>query len=543
MLSRLTIAKKLGLGFGIIILIICVLIGLVRRGLGEIDNTTQWNIHTYKVLEMSSNLLISLTNIETGMRGFALSGEDDFLAPLTEGKSNFDHAWTELKELTSDNPIQQQRLADIKAAQQKWMTEDIDGTLALRRAVVAGTANISDVVQRIAARQDKAKMDGMRKLIADLQGDERRLLGERTQALANAANVANLSMLVGGLIAAAVALLIAITLSSSIRKRLNLAIESARNIAEGRLDKRIENTGTDEIGRLLTAFSQMQTRLREMITEIKQGAVELLRSAKEISTTSDALAASAQDQSNSASSMAATVEQLTVSISHVAESAGEAHGVASDSGKHSVEGGAVIQSTLKSMSLIAGTVQDSAAQVTDLGRHIQQITSIVNVISEIAEQTNLLALNAAIEAARAGEQGRGFAVVADEVRLLAQRTGKSTSEIGEMIQTIQTLAQQAVSQMGVGVEQVNQGLELANSAQGAIDQIQGGSRRIITVVDQISLALNEQSAASQDVARSVERIAQMAQNSSQGVSGASRSANTIEQLARVLDTQVSRFTL
>ena len=543
MLSRLTIAKKLGLGFGVIILIIGVLIGLVRRGLGEIDNTTQWNIHTYKVLEMSSNLLISLTNIETGMRGFALSGEDDFLAPLTEGKSNFDHAWTELKELTSDNPIQQQRLADIKAARQKWMTEDIDGTLALRRAVVAGTANISDVVQRIAARQDKAKMDGMRKLIADLQGDERRLLGERTQALANAANVANLSMLVGGLIAAAVALLIAITLSSSIRKRLNLAIESARNIAEGRLDKRIENTGTDEIGRLLTAFSQMQTRLREMITEIKQGAVELLRSAKEISTTSDALAASAQDQSNSASSMAATVEQLTVSISHVAESAGEAHGVASDSGKHSVEGGAVIQSTLKSMSLIAGTVQDSAAQVTDLGRHIQQITSIVNVISEIAEQTNLLALNAAIEAARAGEQGRGFAVVADEVRLLAQRTGKSTSEIGEMIQTIQTLAQQAVSQMGVGVEQVNQGLELANSAQGAIDQIQGGSRRIITVVDQISLALNEQSAASQDVARSVERIAQMAQNSSQGVSGASRSANTIEQLARVLDTQVSRFTL
>jgi len=543
MLSRLTIAKKLGLGFGIIILIICVLIGLVRRGLGEIDNTTQWNIHTYKVLEVSSNLLISLTNIETGMRGFALSGEDDFLAPLTEGKSNFDRAWTELKELTSDNPIQQQRLAEIKAAQQKWMAEDIDGTLTLRRAVVAGTANINDVVQRIAARQDKAKMDGMRKLIADLQADERRLLGERTQALANAANVANLSMLVGGLIAAAVALLIAITLSSSIRKRLNLAIESARNIAEGRLDKRIENTGTDEIGRLLTAFIQMQTRLREMITEIKQGAVELLRSAKEISTTSDALAASAQDQSNSASSMAATVEQLTVSIGHVAESAGEAHGVASDSGKHSVEGGAVIQSTLKSMSLIAGTVQDSAAQVTDLGRHIQQITSIVNVISEIAEQTNLLALNAAIEAARAGEQGRGFAVVADEVRLLAQRTGKSTSEIGEMIQTIQTLTQQAVSQMGVGVEQVNQGLELANSAQGAIDQIQGGSRRIITVVDQISLALNEQSAASQDVAKSVERIAQMAQNSSQGVSGASRSANTIEQLARVLDTQVSRFTL
>jgi methyl-accepting chemotaxis protein len=543
MLAKRTIAQKLSAGFGVIILIICVLIGITRNGFTEINETTQWNIHTYKVLDGAATLLISLTNIETGMRGFALSGEDDFLGPLASGKTTFEKAWSELKGLTSDNPVQQKRLDDIKAIQQRWMSEDIEATLALRRTVVVGQASMDDVVQRIIARQDKVKMDGMRALITEVQGDEAKLLVVRTNAMDAAARFANLSLMIGGLLAALIALAIAIGLSSSIRKRLNAAISVADAIASGRLDGRIETNASDEIGSLMRAFDGMQTRLREMITEIKSGAQQLLGSAQEIAHTSEALTASAQEQSQSASSMAATVEELTVSIGHVAISANEAHAISTGSGKLSIDGGAVIQSTLQSMSRIADTVQQSAEQISELGQHIEQITSVVNVISEIAEQTNLLALNAAIEAARAGDQGRGFAVVADEVRLLAQRTGKSTSEIGDMISKIQSSAQEAVSQMDVGVEQVNQGLKLANSANTAIEQIRGGSGRIIGVVDQISMALNEQTAASQDVARSVERIAQMAQASSESITGASQSAVNIERLAQDLDRQVAQFKL
>ncbi|MCF7530713.1 methyl-accepting chemotaxis protein [Pseudomonas sp. P2498] len=543
MFSKLTIVQKLSLGFGLIILIICIMVVVVRDAFSKIDNASNWNIHTYTVLDASNKLLISLANIETGMRGFALSGEDDFLAPLTAGKTNFDQLHGELVKLTSDNPTQQQRLAELKATQQKWYGEDIEGSVALRRSVVAGKATIDDVVKRIRERQDKAKMDGMRKLIGDLQQDEQKLLAGRTKSLEDAAIFANLSMIIGGLFAALVALAVAISLSSSIRKRLNVAINAAKNIAAGRLDIQIENVGNDEVGKLLEAFNEMQVRLRTMITAIKGGAEKLLSSATQISHASGELSSAASDQSQSASSMAATVEELTVSISHVAASASEAHGISSASGQHSIEGGAVIQNTLQSMNLIAGTVQSSAQQIADLGRDIQQITSIVNVISAIAEQTNLLALNAAIEAARAGDQGRGFAVVADEVRLLAQRTGKSTSEIGEMIQKIQISAQDAVKQMEVGVEQVNNGLQLANSANTAIDQIRGGSTQIVNVVDQISVALNEQSAASQDVARSVERIAQMAQTSSHGISETARNANAIEQLALMLEKQVAQFKL
>ncbi|MBH3439967.1 methyl-accepting chemotaxis protein [Pseudomonas luteola] len=543
MLSNLSIAKKLGAGFGLIIAIICILVYVARHGFTEVDNSVKWNIHTYQTIDGANNLLISLTNIETGMRGFALSGQDDFLEPYNAGKTAFEQTWTTLKNLTSDNPTQQTRLDELKATQMKWLSEDIERSIQLRRAVVQGASSMDDMVQRIIDRQDKAKMDKMRKIIADFSNDESKLLGVRNEAMQSAEQVAIWTLIGGGILAAVAAIVIAFSLSVSIKRRLNDAIQVAQAIAAGRLDTQISSTGEDEIGSLLKAFNAMQQRLREMISEIKGGAEQLLTAARDISNTSEQLAVAARDQSSSASSMAATVEELTVSISHVSTSANEAHGISTDSGKRSVEGGNVIKQTLDSMTQIAGTVQNSAEQISELDRHADQITSIVNVISEIAEQTNLLALNAAIEAARAGDQGRGFAVVADEVRLLAQRTGKSTQEIADMIKKIQASTQDAVSSMNVGVTQVNQGVELAHSASQAIDEIRSGSDRIISVVDQISMALREQSAASQDVARSVERIAQMAETNSHSIESASRNASSIQHLAQSLDKQVAQFRL
>ncbi|GGM13508.1 histidine kinase [Pseudomonas asuensis] len=543
MLSNLTIGKKLGAGFGLIIAIICILVYVARHGFSEVDNSVKWNIHTYQTIDGANNLLISLTNIETGMRGFALSGQDDFLEPYNAGKTAFEQTWTKLKKLTSDNPTQQTRLDDLKTTQMKWMNEDIERSIQLRRAVVQGSSSMDDMVQRIIDRQDKAKMDKMRQLIADFSNDESKLLGVRAEAMQSAEQNAIWTIIGGGILAAVAALVIAFSLSTSIKRRLDDAIKVAQAIAAGRLDTQISSTGEDEIGSLLKAFNAMQQRLREMISEIKGGAEHLLTAAHDISNTSEQLAVAARDQSSSASSMAATVEELTVSISHVSTSANEAHAISTDSGKRSIEGGNVIRRTLESMTQIAGTVQSSAEQISELGRHADQITSIVNVISEIAEQTNLLALNAAIEAARAGDQGRGFAVVADEVRLLAQRTGKSTQEIADMIKKIQASTQDVVGSMNVGVTQVNQGVELAHSASEAIDEIRNGSDRIISVVNQISLALREQSVASQDVARSVERIAQMAETNSNSIEGASRNASSIQHLAQSLDKQVAQFRL
>ena len=437
--------------------------------------------------------------------------------------------------------MQQRRLAEIQALHDQWLSEDINGFMALRRQVSAGTQPFDAVIERISAGGAKVKMDAMRRILNDLQNEERALLEQRTASMNAAKSLSLTILLVGGLIATVLAISVAFMLSRSIAGRLQQVVEVARNVAQGRLDSTIERAGGDEIGTLLDAFATMQERLREMIGQIRAGAVQLVSAAQNISSASTQLSVSTQEQSQAASSMAATVEELTVSINHVADNANEAHGLSSDSGRQSAEGGAVIQETLVSMQRIADTVQGAAVQIAELGQHSDQISSIVNVIKEIADQTNLLALNAAIEAARAGEQGRGFAVVADEVRLLAQRTANSTQEITEMIKKIQQGTRSAVSNMEIGVQQVSSGVEQASQAGEAIVAIRQASASVVGVVDQISLALREQTVASQDVARNVERIAQMSMENSEAVADTSRTAQGLQQLAVSLEKHVASF--
>lgn len=543
MFANLSISQKLYAGFGVVLLIILILVLSTWRGFSEVDSTVKRNIHTYDVINESADLLASLINIETGMRGFVITGREQFLAPLTEGEHAFQEHFATLRNLTADNPAQQQRLNQLLSVHDQWMREDIDSNVELRRKVSAGSQPIEAVIEQVSVGRDKAKMDGMRQLLKELQAEENALLEQRSASMQSAKSSSLVILLLGGLVAVVLALSVAFLLSRSIAGRLQQVVDVARSIAQGRLDSSISRAGGDEIGVLLDAFATMQERLREMIGQIRSGAEQLVASAQNISSASTQLSVSTQEQSQAASSMAATVEELTVSINHVADNANEAHGLSSESGRQSAEGGTVIQSTLSSMQRIADTVQGAAVQISELGQHSDQISSIVNVIKEIADQTNLLALNAAIEAARAGEQGRGFAVVADEVRLLAQRTANSTQEITEMIKKIQTGTRNAVGNMEIGVQQVSSGVEQANQAGDAIVTIRQASERVVGVVDQISLALREQTVASQDVARNVERIAQMSMQNSEAVAETASTARDLQQLALSLERQVDYFKL
>ena len=541
MLQRLNISHKLKLGFGAILVIILALILAAWQGFNQVNQAVRQNIHSYYVLQDSDAALLALVNMETGMRGFALTGKEEFLDPLNKGEQQFAEQLQELTQLTRDNPAQQADLTQLGQAQQQWSHGSVQQILALRRQVNAGTQPLDALTARIATAQDKGKMDGMRESLAQIKTRENALLDGRTQAMNDAKQQAMTILISGGLLAALLALGIAWSLSRTIVGRLEQTVAIARNIAAGQLDSPIPTGGRDELGQLLAAFGQMQDKLRGMIQGIKQGTDQLVAASHSISANSQQLSAAAQEQSSAASSMAATVEELTVSINHVSDNAGEAHDLSSQSGQLAQDGGQTIQASVDSMRSIAGTVQSSATRIGELGEHSERVSSIVSVIKGIADQTNLLALNAAIEAARAGEQGRGFAVVADEVRQLAQRTTNSTQEIAAMIEKIQAATQAAMSDMEVGVRQVNGGVDLANQAGEAVVSINTSSDKVVRVVNQISLALREQTAASHDVARTVERLAQMAQQNSEAIGETVQTAVSLDALANDLNRQISQF--
>ncbi|WP_338484483.1 methyl-accepting chemotaxis protein [Pseudomonas trivialis] len=540
MFSKLSISQKLYASFTAVVVLIGLLVGSAYKGFETVEDATNSNVHTYEVLSAAQLALEQLINIETGMRGFVIASKDNFLEPLVAGEKRFLEKLELLKRLTADNAAQQQRLVTLGETQKRWLAEDIDPIIALRRSLTASKLPDDELDARITAGADKAKMDSMRATLAEITATETALLAQRSQEMIDAKHMALTILIVGGILSAVLSLILATSLGRSTTRRLQLAIDAATAIANGKLDTVIDTSSHDELPK---AFDRMQKRLREMIQQISEAANQLVLSVQQISGASEQLSGAIQEQSTSASMMAATIEELTVSIHHVSENADEAHQLASRSGEQSKDGARVIENTLSSMNGIARTVQHSSTQVAGLGQHSEQISSIISVIQGIADQTNLLALNAAIEAARAGEQGRGFAVVADEVRLLAQNTGKSTKEIAIMIEKIQAGVRETVESMRGGVLEVSQGVETAGTAGAAIVEIRESSEKVLQVVDQISFALREQTMASQDVARNVERSAQMAEMNNVSVQELLKTSGGLKNLATSLQHEVSKFQL
>jgi methyl-accepting chemotaxis protein len=285
----------------------------------------------------------------------------------------------------------------------------------------------------------------------------------------------------------------------------------------------------------------MRNSLHELIASVRQNVDALNLSARGLSATAKNSAAVSEVQSEAAASMAAAMEQMSVSIDHVEANAGEAHAFTKASAERSDKGSGIIQEATSEMSRIADAVLASAGTIRELEAFSIQISGLAGVIKDIAEQTNLLALNAAIEAARAGEQGRGFAVVADEVRKLAERTATSTQEINGMIVKIQDVSRRAADEMEEGVHRANEGVQLAREAGDSITEIRTGAAQVTFAVDEISGALREQAAAVRAIAVKVESVAQGSETNRMSAMQTAMSAQQMETLAGNLHALTLKF--
>jgi methyl-accepting chemotaxis protein len=307
------------------------------------------------------------------------------------------------------------------------------------------------------------------------------------------------------------------------------------------LSRSMKNGRKDEIGDMADVINGLIAAFRRIVAEIRSDADKIMDAAHALSRTAAQVGDSSREQSQAASSAAASVEQMSVGVGHIAEQGRETEALSDSAMALAAEGGALAHEAAAEMGRVAESVHISSERVTALNERSAQISGIVEAIRGIADQTNLLALNAAIEAARAGEQGRGFAVVADEVRQLAQRTSTSTSEISALIDSIRSEVGSAAEGMEQTSARAAQGLQLVGQVSEALGRIGAGTRETAGRVREIAGTTGEHSAATNEVAANVDRIAQMASENSTAIARTAESAELLERLADSLQQSVARF--
>ncbi|PNB74183.1 methyl-accepting chemotaxis protein [Pseudomonas sp. GW456-E7] len=358
--------------------------------------------------------------------------------------------------------------------------------------------------------------------------------------------ISNANLTLGGVLIASLLLLLALGRSAilSIMGPLQTASRIAESIAHGNLSEPIvEPTHKDEASDLIRSLATMQRDLRGMIEVVRSNAHGVSGMSELLSNGCHEVAGSSQQQSAAASTMAAAASEMTASIEEITRHAERALNMANQAENLAKDGGRVIHQVVSDMDGIARSAQQSAQVIRTLDKESEGIFNIIQVIKGIADQTNLLALNAAIEAARAGEQGRGFAVVADEVRSLAGRTSASTQEIASMVARIQQSTREAVISMEEGVAQVDKGMAVTADVERAIREILDATLHTTQLVNDISRTIGEQSLASNEIAHQVEMIAGMSEGNSKVIGQTASTTDELSSLAGQLSQSVDRFRL
>jgi methyl-accepting chemotaxis protein len=397
--------------------------------------------------------------------------------------------------------------------------------------------------QELLRSASKKSFDALDAKIIDLQKHaEKDAIAEALhgEKLSRTAIVTIVGLLAGSIL---LGIVLATWITAKVCGPIQRLVGDADQVAQGNLSIAIESSARDEVGLLAKAFSTMVDNLRSIIGQVKETSVQVASAANQLHANAGQMATGAEEVASQTGTVATASEEMAATSSEIAQNCHMAADASEHANASAEQGAQVVQQTVTVMNGIAERVRTTAQSVESLGTRSDQIGAIIGTIEDIADQTNLLALNAAIEAARAGEQGRGFAVVADEVRALAERTTKATREIGEMIKAIQSETRGAVSAMEEGVRQVEEGTNEAAKSGEALNNILSQIGAVSQQVAQIATAAEEQTATSSEISTNIQQITKVVQETSRGAQESAAAANQLALLSDGLQRLVGQFRL
>jgi len=381
-------------------------------------------------------------------------------------------------------------------------------------------------------------------IISSMRESQNTLMEQELELLEHETSLMTLFLIFGSVVASIIGIGVAIFISRIITKPLYKVVERAKQIAEGNLTgKTIELTSNDELAELTTSINTMSSNLNDVLQQVNQATTELGTAANELTNMAEQTNQRMEGQQRETEQVATAMNEMNATVQEVAHSASEAATSAEQADSAAKQGQKVVSTTIDSINVLAQGITQAADAINKLGEDTNSVDNIVEVISGIAEQTNLLALNAAIEAARAGEQGRGFAVVADEVRSLAGRTQESTEEIRSMLERLKIGAKDAVQAMNEGHKQTQESVEQASNAGDSLTAITEAVQAISLMNTQIATASEEQSSVTEEMNRNVVNISAEAELALKNTQDTGVAAKQVSQLSSRLQEMVSQFKL